>query len=847
MRLKLGKQMSFTIGNKLMAGFIALSLIVVITGMTGLIMVKRVVRSTDIVLEEKVPVKDVAMEAIIASDKALNACKSYLLAETELKRIEKEIDEHIADFDMFISMVEYGTESGEFKNSPAGVRYSSKGVNIRVPRGDEEILLLLEEINTYKSTFVEKAGELVQVHKDKIQYSFNYNEVHYELPEFLQAADLVQRRKYQSLKDAIEYYVDFTGETEPSKTFFGAWYASYQTNDEELRPHLEDLQSNNVKFHEVLADIVAADIDQKESLLLRAMRYATKLEMGFERIEEYAYARIADLKQQEEACVHAMFDASENMGERFEQLEELADKGMILAQADAQSTKNFSVWILILLMPCAVSLALVLGFFITQGITKPILECVDFAKQVARGDLSKQVEIKSKDETRDLGDALNDMFGYLRGMADVADGIAKGDLSADVTPASDQDLFGNSFSKMIASLKQMVSRVRKSSESVASSAEEIAAATDQITKGAQNQASASEETGATMEEMSVQIQNVAKNAEGLASNVDETTSSIQQMGSTAEGVAHMAQSMATNVNETSSTIEQMIVTLEKTAKNVEEADKLSNQASEMATSGGKAVMKLVEGMNVIGDMMKNISGVIQNLGQRSEAIGSIVKVIEEIADQTNLLALNAAIEAARAGEAGQGFAVVADEVRKLAERSVKATKEIGDVIKQVQSETSSAVKATDEGARSSQEGLEIADQAGAAISRITEAVKATSNIMQEISSATAEQSAAAKNVVAAVEEMNNLTQSVTQSTNEQAAGVQQVVKAAESMSQMTEQVKNATSEQKKGGENVVKAIENISEIAKSNLSAVEQLSRSAKDMSQQSEGLQELVQEFKID
>jgi len=475
--------------------------------------------------------------------------------------------------------------------------------------------------------------------------------------------------------------------------------------------------------------------------------------------------------------------------------------------AEMKATQTSAITMLVSFVLAGLIIGVVLAILITRGISNPLAKMVEVANRIADRDLTQSVEVTSSDE-----------IGIL----------------------------GESFNRMVKGLRDMVNRIQGTSGSVSSAADEISAATDQIAKGAQTQASAADETGSSMEQMAANIQSVAKNAESLASNVDETTSSIQQMGTSAEGVAKNSEAMASNVSETSSTIEQMVVTIEKTGKNVDEADKLSQQASREAEAGGDAVMKTVEGMRSIGEMMGSITGVIRSLGERSEAIGGIVEVIEEIADQTNLLALNAAIEAARAGEAGRGFAVVADEVRKLAERSVKATKEIGGVIKQVQAETASAVKATEEGAITSKEGIALADQAGAAISRIMESVKATSKIMQEISGATGEQSNAAKNVITAVEDMNKLTTSVTQSTREQASGVGQIVKASEVMAQMTEQVKNATVEQRKGGENVVKAVENISEIAKSNLSAVEQLSRSAKDMAQQSEGLQELAQEFKL-
>ena len=122
---------------------------------------------------------------------------------------------------------------------------------------------------------------------------------------------------------------------------------------------------------------------------------------------------------------------------------------------------------------------------------------------------------------------------------------------------------------------------------------------------------------------------------------------------------------------------------------------------------------------------------IGSIGQRSDEIGKIVKVIEGIADQTNLLALNAAIEAARAGEAGKGFAVVADEVRRLAERSVHATQEIGGVIETVQKDTKRAVTLIEH-----------------VLAGIVESIDKTSGLVAEAARAADEQAADAREVLA---------------------------------------------------------------------------------------------------
>jgi methyl-accepting chemotaxis protein len=342
--------------------------------------------------------------------------------------------------------------------------------------------------------------------------------------------------------------------------------------------------------------------------------------------------------------------------------------------------------------------------------------------------------------------------------------------------------------------------------------------------------------------------------------------------------------------------------VKEVAKIAEEADRISHKASEDARTGDEAVAKTVKGMNTIADTMENTARVITGLGKRSQEIGRIVEVIEEIADQTNLLALNAAIEAARAGDAGRGFAVVADEVRSLAERSVEATKEIGGVIRQVQQETTAAVETARLGAAETKEGIVLADQAGLALRSILESVTRSSQLMAEIATATGRQSQASAEVLRTVADMNTATNQVTTAVREQAAGSRQIreavenvnritaqaaystkeqaaggrqvrmavenmnriatqvniaakeqaegsrqiVRAVENMNRMTQQVSFATAEQKRGGELVVKAMENISEIARDNLSTVEEMSNATTNLAQQAEDLSRLTSAFRL-
>jgi methyl-accepting chemotaxis protein len=186
-------------------------------------------------------------------------------------------------------------------------------------------------------------------------------------------------------------------------------------------------------------------------------------------------------------------------------------------------------------------------------------------------------------------------------------------------------------------------------------------------------------------------------------------------------------------------------------------------------------------MQSVRDSSGAVEAAMTSLAQRSEQIGGIVETITGIAGQTNLLALNAAIEAARAGEQGRGFAVVAEEVRKLAEESQQAAASISELITEIQSETQNAVAVVADGARRSEDGVQVVEQARDAFARIGASVDDVTSRIGQISDAMNEVAAVAEQSSASTEQVSASTEETSASTQEIAASAQELARTAEEL------------------------------------------------------------------
>jgi methyl-accepting chemotaxis protein len=395
---------------------------------------------------------------------------------------------------------------------------------------------------------------------------------------------------------------------------------------------------------------------------------------------------------------------------------------------------------------------------ISSSIATPIVMLKDTVEEFARGNYTARAEYESEDEFGDLGKAFNRMAvqiteaqtaveaeklkveekqkkeeeqkKYLeRNINHLLEEMGKfenGDLTASVKPERDDDEIGRlfyGFNKAVSKIKEIIIKVTDAVQATASASSEISASAEELAAGAQQQSSQASEIAGAVEEMTSTIFENTKNTTAAA----------------------------------------------ETAKSAED---IANQGAELGN-------ETVSGMLEISEVVSTAALRVKDLGQKTDQIGEIIQVIDEIADQTNLLALNAAIEAARAGEEGRGFAVVADEVRKLAERTVSATKEIAEKIKEIQDDTNGVVLSIQDGTNVAEIGKVSAQKVGDSLNEITNSFRRVLDTVTQVAAASEEQSATSEEIAKNIEAISNVTQQT-------ASGTEQIARASEDLNRLTD-------------------------------------------------------------
>jgi methyl-accepting chemotaxis protein len=309
------------------------------------------------------------------------------------------------------------------------------------------------------------------------------------------------------------------------------------------------------------------------------------------------------------------FDAATAKINAYKSLEDYQAEQILATAADAEGAATGAALIALATAVVLLLLTLAIATAVILSITRPLRHVADIAEQLAVGDVSREVTYTSGDELGHLADSFRKLGEYMRESAGVAAALAKGDLTATVRPRGQGDLLGNALQETVSRLSSMVGQIQTSGQQLTGSAGELMSASS-----------------------------------ALVTNAEETTS---------------------KATEVSTASEQMIAA-------IAEISRSTSQAAEVARSA-------------VGTASE-ASHVIAGLSEASAEISGVVELIEAIASQTNLLALNATIEASRAGEAGKGFAVVAEEVKRLAQQTADATTNITQRVGSIEQGATAAAK-----------------------------------------------------------------------------------------------------------------------------------------------------------
>ncbi len=484
-----------------------------------------------------------------------------------------------------------------------------------------------------------------------------------------------------------------------------------------------------------------------------------------------------------------------------------------VAEARAPATRLLLLSIAIL--AGAVLTVVVVALLISRTISKPVVKVASMARLIATEDLPKLVEefhaLANGDLTRTLEFSAQEI---------------------EVSGADEISLMANGFNGMVMRLREakeafmdMTATLRNLISQVAESANRLSESSSQLSESARH-------SGLASSQIATIITQVTQGTATQAESVNHTIQSVEQMGHAIDGVARGAQEQAVSVGKTSEITMQLNDAIQNVAANAVDQSDEAAETVKIVEKSAETVQKTIEGMRTIKERVDFSSKKVQEMGDRSKQIGAIVETIEDIASQTNLLALNAAIEAARAGEHGKGFAVVADEVRKLAEKSAQATREISQLVVNIEATVSQAIGAMKNSADEVEKGVTLAAQADSALEGIKTATESSRESGMDIA-------AAANKMRSLAEEMINAMNSVSAVVEENTAATEQMSAFSSEVSSSTENIAAISEENSASMEEVSASVEEMN-------AQVEDVNHSAGALADMAQGLQELVAQFKI-
>lgn len=354
-------------------------------------------------------------------------------------------------------------------------------------------------------------------------------------------------------------------------------------------------------------------------------------------------------------------------------------------------------------------------------------------------------------------------------LKDIAHNLMSGD-DREVAQVKDAVAAMESMNQAFVTVIQEIDELSSRTEDRASISAQMSATTDAIAENINQYSTFVIENSSSVEEMARAIKETADNIRGLSSSTEQTVSAITQISASQNSVRENAERGATASGNVRNQAQQGLTSMAATMRAIQEIVKSNDESFES----------------------------INRLSRHSARVGDFLNVIQEVVEQTNLLSLNASIIAAQAGERGKAFAVVAEEVRSLAHRTSASTKEIEELVRNIQKETAAVQRSVSQGKDKAKEGVKISQFANAALTTIEQSAEEASQMVAQIALETSEQANGIQSITEESEKNLERVRQITLATEHQQEGTKLIVNNLEHMRELAHRVNSSAQEQAKG-------------------------------------------------
>ncbi len=470
-----------------------------------------------------------------------------------------------------------------------------------------------------------------------------------------------------------------------------------------------------------------------------------------------------------------------------------------------------------------------------DAILLPIGEGNRILRQIRGGNLRERVEIECYGDHEEMKNAINGVHEWLSDLIDYVTKISVGDMTAQISKASDKDQIYEHLIKMKESIKALVIDVNMLSkagveghlqtradaskhqgdfhkivEGVNETLDSVIIPVNEALRVCKEYANSNfsarvdptlnvsgdwiafkdalNEIGVHVSEA---VELINKQLLDLASNAEEATASIEEVSAGAQQIARNAGEVSGNstkgedgILQILKAMEDLTITVTEVSQRAEKVSVSATEANSFAQIGVELAKKSESAMNEIKRSSAEADLIVKDINKQMEEIGKIVRLISDIANQTNLLALNAAIEAARAGEAGRGFAVVAAEVKSLAQDSRQSAENIADMISDLQNKAKLANIAMGQAGETVNIGSATLLETLGSFNQIASSIDDITRNATDVASSSEEQAASVEEVTASINEVSTLIQNTTKEAGDAAAATQEASASIEQISRV---------------------------------------------------------------